>query len=81
MAVPAINTLAAWLSLITAVKSAWELWQKIEKTSTQDDLEYEAPRVDKLLLEKYRDGHISRRDHDRIYLQILGAERDKDRKL
>lgn len=80
MVVPAITAVAAWLSLITAVKSAWELWQKVEKTSTEDALDYEAPRVDKLLSETYRKGYISRRDHDRLYLHILAAERDKDRR-
>lgn len=78
MPLPPVATIAACGSILTAVKSGWELSRMIKKKDLEKRLDKEAKSVMKELQKTYRDGLMTDSSFDKWYDRILGALADKD---
>lgn len=78
MGLPPVATIAACGSIITAIKSSWELSRMVKKKDRETRLDTEAKKLlrdlQNLLVEKA----ISERSFDKWYDRLLGALADKD---
>ena len=73
-----ITVLAAWGSLITALKSTWELSRMIKKNLAKNDVERRAQGVFRDLRRAYYNGLISDEELDDCYDMILDAIAEND---
>lgn len=80
MPLPPIATIAACGSIMTAVKSGWELSRMIKKKDAENQLESYARSLLKDLRNVHLDGLMDRKSFDRWYDRFLGALAEKDSK-
>ncbi|KAI3392943.1 hypothetical protein diail_4960 [Diaporthe ilicicola] len=78
MAVAPIATIAACGSILTAVKSGWELSRMIKKKDLEKRLDKEARTVVRDLQNTYLDGLMSERSFEKWYDRLVGALAEKD---
>ncbi|CAN8099738.1 unnamed protein product [Discula destructiva] len=78
MPVPAIATVAACGSLITAVKSSWELSRMLKRKEQEKRVESQGRVILKDLRDAYLDGYMNRKSFDKWYDRYLGAIAEKD---
>ncbi|KAK2611738.1 hypothetical protein N8I77_005062 [Diaporthe amygdali] len=78
MALAPVATVAACGSILTAVKSGWELSRMIKKKDLEKRLDKEAKTVVRDLQNSYLDGLMSERSFEKWYDRIVGALAEKD---
>lgn len=78
MALAPVATVAACGSILTAVKSGWELSRMIKKKDLEKRLDKEAKTVVRDLQNAYLDGLMSERSFEKWYDRIVGALAEKD---
>ncbi|KAF3762791.1 hypothetical protein M406DRAFT_333163 [Cryphonectria parasitica EP155] len=78
MPLPPITTIAACGSIMTAVKSGWELSRMIKKKDAEKRLDQYARALLKDLRSVHLDGLMNRRTFDQWYDRFLGALAEKD---
>lgn len=78
MTIPPVATLAACGSLITAVKSGWELTRMLKKKDMERRLDKDASGVLRSLQNCYLDGLMSERSFEKWYDRFLAALAEKD---
>jgi hypothetical protein len=78
MALAPVATVAACGSILTAVKSGWELSRMIKKKDLEKRLDKEARTVVRDLQNAYLDGLMSERSFEKWYDRIVGALAEKD---
>lgn len=78
MALAPVATVAACGSILTAVKSGWELSRMIKKKDLEKRLDKEARTVVRDLQGAYLDGLMSERSFEKWYDRIVGALAEKD---
>ncbi|KUI57810.1 hypothetical protein VP1G_05091 [Cytospora mali] len=78
MTLPPVATLAACGSLITAVKSGWELSRMIKKKDMERRLDKDASGILRGLQNCYLDGLMSERSFEKWYDRFLAALAEKD---
>ncbi|POS76505.1 hypothetical protein DHEL01_v205096 [Diaporthe helianthi] len=78
MALAPVATVAACGSILTAVKSGWELSRMIKKKDLEKRLDKEAKVVVRDLQNAYLDGLMSERSFEKWYDRVVGALAEKD---
>lgn len=78
MALAPVATVAACGSILTAVKSGWELSRMIKKKDLEKRLDKEAKTVVRDLQNSYLDGLMSERSFEKWYDRVVGALAEKD---
>lgn len=75
----ALATVAACGSLVTSVKSSWELSRMIRKRMEAKQAEEDAARIYRSLRRAFHHGIMSEAEYDRWYEKFLVAAAEKDR--
>lgn len=78
MPLPPVATIAACGSIITAVKSSWELSRMIKKKDQEKRLDSQARAIVQDLKQLYLDGLMDERTFEKWYDRLLGAIAEKD---
>ncbi|KAK3935827.1 ribosome assembly protein 4 [Diplogelasinospora grovesii] len=79
MPVPvALATLAATGSIVTSIKSGWELRRMIKRKTEEKEAEEEAPYVFRKLVRAYQAGLLSDAEYDIWYEKFLVAKVERD---
>lgn len=77
----ALATVAACGSIVTSIKSGWELRRMIKRKQEAKECDEEAPYVFRRLRRAYYDGIMSVQEYEQWYEKFLVAKVDKDREL
>ncbi|KAK4167149.1 hypothetical protein QBC43DRAFT_8820 [Cladorrhinum sp. PSN259] len=79
MAVPVVlATVAACGSIVTSIKSSWELRRMVKKKKEQHEADDEAPYVFRKLRKAYYDGLMTKSEYESWYEKFLVAKVEKD---
>ncbi|KAK4116632.1 hypothetical protein N656DRAFT_794913 [Canariomyces notabilis] len=79
MAVPTVlATVAACGSIVTSIKSSWELKRMVKKKKEERELEEEAPYIFRKMRKAYYDGLMSTAEYEHWYERFLVAKVEKD---
>ncbi|KAK4226815.1 hypothetical protein QBC38DRAFT_215569 [Podospora fimiseda] len=79
MGVPVIlATVAACGSIVTSIKSSWELRRMVKKKKEQHEADDEAPYVFRKLRKAYYDGLMNESEYEQWYERFLVAKVEKD---
>lgn len=79
MAVPVVlATVAACGSIVTSIKSSWELRRMVKKKKEQNECDDEAPYVFRKLRRAYYDGLMTASEYEHWYEKFLVAKVERD---
>ncbi|KAJ4421553.1 hypothetical protein N0V82_003691 [Gnomoniopsis sp. IMI 355080] len=78
MPLPPIATIAACGSVITSIKSSWELSRMLKRKEAEKRIDSQGRALLKDLRDAYLDGYMTRRSFDKWYDRYLGALAEKD---
>ena len=82
MGVPvALATVAACGSIVTSIKSSWELRRMVKRKQEAKECEEEAPYIFRRLRRAYIEGLMSTLEYEQWYEKFLVAKVEKDREL
>jgi ribosome assembly protein 4 len=82
MGVPvALATVAACGSIVTSIKSSWELRRMVKRKQEAKECEEEAPYIFRRLRRAYIEGLMSTLEYEQWYEKFLVAKVEKDCKL
>jgi ribosome assembly protein 4 len=82
MVIPvALATFAACGSIVTSIKSSWELRRMIKKKAESKECDEEAPYIFRRLRRAYYDGLMSSQEYEQWYEKFLVAKVEKDCEL
>jgi ribosome assembly protein 4 len=80
MGVPVVlATVAACGSIVTSIKSSWELRRMVKRKQEAIEADEEAPYVFRKLRQAHDNGLMSTRDYENWYEKFLVAKVEKDR--
>jgi ribosome assembly protein 4 len=79
MAVPvALATFAACGSIVTSIKSSWELRRMVKRKQESKECDEEAPYIFRRLRRAYNDGLMGTTEYEQWYEKFLVAKVEKD---
>jgi ribosome assembly protein 4 len=82
MGVPvALATVAACGSIVTSIKSGWELRRMIKKKQEASECDEEAPGIFRRLRRDYYAGLLTTAEYEQWYEKFLVAKVEKDREF
>ena len=82
MGVPVVlATVAACGSIVTSIKSSWELRRMVKKKKEMHEADDEAPYVFRKLRKAYYDGLMTPSEYEQWYEKFLVAKVEKDCKF